>query len=279
MFIRNAWYLAAWSDELGAQPLARRICNQPIVLFRDRQHGVVALEDRCCHRAAPLHRGRVVDAGLQCGYHGLVFDHAGQCVAIPSQVFIPERARVRSYPVVEKDQMIWIWAGDPACADTSKVIDYPFHNDNRNWPHRHTVMHIKANYLLLLDNLLDMTHAAYVHGKTVGGNPMAFVDSKEILTGRPDGLNLMRWLLNVDPPPTYVKAVGLKGKVDRWAEFNFVAPGSVLHWAGALNVGQGAYERGNREGGFSLRTLNVLTPETPILAHHIKSGRYFEIHY
>ncbi len=263
MFIRNAWYLAAWSDELGAAPLARRICNQPVVLYRDRQQGAVALEDRCCHRSAPLHLGRIVDAGLQCGYHGLVFDHTGRCVEIPAQVLIPDRARIRSYPVVEKDQLVWIWMGEADRADATKIIDYPYHDDRANWPHRHTVMHIKASYLLSLDNLLDMTHAAYVHGNTVGGgDPMSFIQAKEELTSRPDGLKLTRWLLDVDPPPTYVKAVGFKGRVDRWAEFNFVAPGSVLHWAGAVNVGQGAYENGNREGGFSIRTLNVLTPET-----------------
>lgn len=262
MFIRNAWYIAAWSDEVDTKPLARRICNQPVVLFRDRQHGAVALEDRCCHRGAPLHLGRVVDSGLQCGYHGLVFDSAGQCVEIPAQVLIPERARIRSYPVVEKDQLIWIWTGDPAKANTSKIIDYPFHNDRKNWPHKHSVLHIKANYLLLVDNLMDNTHVGYVHRTTIGGDPLAFVKAKEILTRRADGLKLMRWLLNVDPPPTYAKAVGFKGKVDRWAEFDYVAPGNVALWSGALNVGEGAYENGKREGGFSLRTLNVLTPET-----------------
>jgi phenylpropionate dioxygenase-like ring-hydroxylating dioxygenase large terminal subunit len=74
MFIRNAWYVAAWGDEIGETPLARRICNEPVVLFRDREGRVAALVDMCCHRGAPLHMGRVVEEGLQCGYHGLVFD-------------------------------------------------------------------------------------------------------------------------------------------------------------------------------------------------------------
>src|SRR4051812_44748138 len=81
--LRNAWYIAAWADELGATPLARRICNEPIVLFRDRDGRAAALEDRCCHRAAPLHLGGVVENGLQCGYHGLIFDGSGRCVTIP----------------------------------------------------------------------------------------------------------------------------------------------------------------------------------------------------
>src|SRR5947207_3301870 len=114
MLLRNAWYIAAWADELGASPLARRICNEPVVLFRDGDGRAAALEDRCCHRAAPLHLGAVVEGGIQCGYHGLTFDASGRCVAIPGQSRIPEEARVRPYPVVEKNQLVWLWMGDPA---------------------------------------------------------------------------------------------------------------------------------------------------------------------
>ena len=103
MFLRNAWYIAAWSDELRDKPLGRRICDEPVVLFRDKDGGATALVDRCCHRSAPLSLGEVVASGIQCGYHGLIFDGSGKCVTVPGQSRIPEDARVRSYPVVEKD--------------------------------------------------------------------------------------------------------------------------------------------------------------------------------
>src|SRR3954454_14282207 len=85
MFIRNAWYIAAWADELSEKPIARRICNEPVVLYRDREGRPGVLLDMCCHRGAPLHLGRVVDQGLECGYHGLIFDRSGQCVCVPGQ--------------------------------------------------------------------------------------------------------------------------------------------------------------------------------------------------
>ena len=129
MLLRNAWYIAAWADELGAEPLARRICGEPLVLFRDKGNRAAGLADRCCHRAAPLHMGSIVEAGLQCGYHGLIFDGSGRCVAIPGQSRIPDDARVRSYPVVEKDQLVWVWMGEAAKADPASIIDFPFHND------------------------------------------------------------------------------------------------------------------------------------------------------
>jgi vanillate O-demethylase monooxygenase subunit len=93
MLLRNVWYIGAWADEVGDKPLARRICGDPVVLFRDDSGKAAALADRCCHRAAPLHLGNLVEAGLQCGYHGLVFDTTGRCVAIPGQKLIPQDAQ------------------------------------------------------------------------------------------------------------------------------------------------------------------------------------------
>jgi vanillate O-demethylase monooxygenase subunit len=262
MFIRNAWYVAAWGHEISQKPLGRRICDQPIVLFRDKANKVAALEDRCCHRGTPLTLGRITDQGIECGYHGLVFDATGRCVRIPGQARIPEGAQVRNYPVVEKDEFIWIWMGDAARADQSQIVDYPYHNDHRKWPHKHEMYYIKANYMLMVDNLMDLTHLGYVHGSTIGGNPIAHVEAKMKTTRKETGLHYIRWLLDSEPPPTYVKAVGFKGRIDRWQEFEFVAPSSVLQWTGALDVGAGAYDQGNREGGFSLRIYHGLTPET-----------------
>src|ERR1700731_1603226 len=121
MLLRNAWYIAAWADELKAEPLARRICDEPIALFRDKDNRAAALADRCCHRAAPLHMGTVVEEGIQCGYHGLVFDRSGRCVRIPGQRRIPQEAAVRSCPVVEKDQLVWVWMGEEGSADAGRI--------------------------------------------------------------------------------------------------------------------------------------------------------------
>jgi phenylpropionate dioxygenase-like ring-hydroxylating dioxygenase large terminal subunit len=261
MLLRNAWYIAAWTDEVGAQPLARRICDEPIVLFRDGAGYAAALTDRCCHRAAPLHMGTVVEEGIQCGYHGLVIDGSGRCVHIPGQMMIPDDARVRAYPLVEKDQMVWVWMGDPARADTAAIVNYPYHNDPGKWPNKHDVYPIKANYMLMVDNLMDLTHLGYLHAKTVGGNPAAHVEAEMKTTRTPTGLKFTRWMRNSVPPPTYVKAAGFTGRVDRWQEFEFVAPGSVLQWTGAADAGNGAAD-GKRDGCFQFRLFHGLTPET-----------------
>jgi len=262
MFIHNEWYIAAWGAEIKGRPFARTILNQPVVLYRDRTGTVAALEDRCCHRGTPLAYGTVVAQGLQCGYHGLVFDASGACVCVPGQDHIPARARVRSYSVVEQDEFVWIWMGAAEQADPARIVSYPYHNDYAKWPHKNATMHVKCNYLLLIDNLMDLTHLGYVHGRTVGGSPIAHVEAKMQTTPTPTGVKFIRWMLNSVPPATYVKAAGFKGRVDRWQEFEFIAPGSVLQFTGALDVGAGAYEQGKREGGFALRIYHGLTPET-----------------
>lgn len=262
MIIKNAWYIASWADEVSTTPLARRICNEPIVLYRTLDGQVAALLDVCCHRAAPLHFGTVVPEGLQCGYHGLTFDASGRCVRIPGQDRIPDSARVRGFPVVEKDAFIWIWMGDPAAADTSLIVDYPYHNNPASWPYKKTTYHINGNYMLMVDNLMDLTHLGYVHVSTIGGNPATHVDAKMETTRTPRGIKFTRWMLESIPPASYCKGVPFTGRVDRWQEFEYVAPGSIIQWSGAVDANTGAYDQGKRDGGFSLRIFHGLTPET-----------------
>jgi phenylpropionate dioxygenase-like ring-hydroxylating dioxygenase large terminal subunit len=261
MFIRNAWYVAAWADEVSDTPLARRICNEPVVLYRDQQNCAAALLDMCCHRGAPLHIGKVVEQGLQCGYHGLLFDRSGKCVHVPGQDHIIERTRVRSFPVIEQDAMIGIWMGDPAKADPATIVPWPYHNDPVNWPHRHTMYPIKGAAMLMVDNLMDLTHLGYVHTSTIGGNPMAHVEAKMETERTPLGVKFTRWMLNSLPPPTYVKAVGFQGRIDRCQRFEFVAPGSVLQWTGATEAG-GYRDGDTSDDELAFRLYHGLTPET-----------------
>jgi len=260
MFLRNAWYIAAWADELKTAPLARRICNEPLVLFRGRDGAVAALDDRCCHRAAPLSRGTLVEEGIQCGYHGLIIDGAGQCVRVPGQKLVPDTARVRSYPAVEKNSMVWVWMGAAEKADPARIVDYPYHDDPGKWPNKHDVYPIKGNYMLMVDNLMDLTHLGYLHARTVGGTPAVHVEAEMKTTRTERGLHFFRWMKNSPPPPSYVRAAGFAGRVDRFQEFEYVAPGTILQWTGADDVGSA--KAGTPDCPFQFRLFHGLTPET-----------------
>ncbi len=272
---RNVWYQAAWSAELGATPLARTFLNQPVVLFRGADGKVGALEDRCCHRGSPLSMGAVVPNGLQCGYHGLIFDAAGKCVHIPGQDSIPPQARVRSFPLVERQEFLWIWMGDAEKADPRTMVDYPWNDDRKRWPHRHGKLRVQCNYMLLMDNLMDLTHIPFVHRKTVGGGVvMEQVNARMDVKRTENGVHFVRWMLGITPPPTYVRAAGFAPgvKVDRWQDFEFVAPASVIQWTGALETGRGAEENRDQPGGFSLRMYHGGTPETVGSCHYFWTG-------
>jgi vanillate O-demethylase monooxygenase subunit len=231
------------------------------VLYRDAQGVAAGLADRCCHRGTPLHLGRVTPDGLECGYHGLVFARDGACVRIPGQTRVQPNARVRGYPIVEQNGFVWIWMGEPDAADRKLLVEYPYHDDPARWPHKHTTYPIAANYMHLVDNLMDLTHLGYVHGGTIGGDPNTHVDARMETHATPRGLKFTRWMLDSVPPPTYTKAVGFRGRVDRWQEFEYIAPGSIVQWSGATDAGTGAVD-GKREGGFSLRLFHGITPET-----------------
>ena len=263
----NAWYHAAWAYEIkDEKPLARTLLNEEIVLFKDAEGKVHALEDRCCHRATPLRLGDVVTEGLQCGYHGLIFNGAGKCVRIPGQEKIPPYAKVRSFPIIERQEIVWIWMGDPTLADEAElIVDFPWNDDHENWPHFHDMYEVECNYMLLIDNLMDLTHIPYIHRNTFGGgNQKGPVDASMDVTPRDTGVHYIRWMEGIVPPPTYVKGAGFKEGtlVDRWQEFEYVVPSTVVQWTGALEVGRGAKDNREQPGGFNIRLYHGVTPRT-----------------
>ena len=172
MFVNNAWYIAAQSDELGQTPsantlLARTLLEQPVVLYRREDGTPVALEDRCCHRRAPLSKGRVEGDQLRCGYHGLLFEPGGRCVWAPGTDRVPAAARVRAYPALEKHRWIWVWMGDAAKADPALIPDLHY-NDSPGWTSAFDCLPVKADYFLLVENLMDLSHVAFTHLNSIG---------------------------------------------------------------------------------------------------------------
>ncbi|HUB94855.1 MAG TPA: Rieske 2Fe-2S domain-containing protein, partial [Stellaceae bacterium] len=165
--LRNQWYCAALSKEIGRTPLARTFLGEPVVMYRASDGAAVALEDRCCHRRAPLSRGAVEGDNLRCGYHGLLYEPGGQVIWAPGQDKLPPGARVRRYPLTEKHGWTWIWMGDPALADPEAAPAFHWY-DAPGWASVGSCLPVKANYLLLVDNLLDLSHLAFLHIKTIG---------------------------------------------------------------------------------------------------------------
>ncbi len=172
MFLKNVWYCAGWDYELTqakSSVLARKMAGEYLALYRKPDGGVVAFEDRCPHRQAALSLGRKEGDSLRCMYHGLKFGPDGACTEIPGQDVIPKGARVRTYPVLEKDNWIWVWMGDPARADPA-LVPFAVGYDDLNYNIRTSQMTIQADYRLEIANLVDLSHISWVHENTVGGS-------------------------------------------------------------------------------------------------------------
>lgn len=255
-FLRNSWYVAAWDREITRNLLARVILEEPIVLFRKADGTAVALEDRCCHRQLPLSMGSLINDSLRCGYHGLRFDASGKCVEIPGQESIPPQARVRAYPLHEKFNWVWIWMGEAEKADPALIPNW-WWAEHPDWAFtRPERVHVKCNYQLVSDNVLDVTHLAYVHASSIGASSITeFPASVEREERR---VRLTRWIKDRPPPPLYKKAGGFPGNVDRWQIVEHVPPCFTVNFAGCQD----------KERRIELMALSAPTPETAGTTHY-----------
>jgi vanillate O-demethylase monooxygenase subunit len=272
MYVRNAWYVAAWDHELSRSMLRRIILDEPVVLFRSTEGEPVALEDRCCHRQAPLSLGKLVGNVVTCPYHGLQYDTSGRCIKVPSQEKIPPNARVRSYPVVEKNHWIWIWAGDPAKADPALIEDFHWMDDPA-WRFGGSYLHVDGNYLLVVENLLDTTHLPFLHPHTLGTD--SFARSEFDVKREGDRITVSRYLMDDLPAPFHKQMGGFPDgmKVDRWQITHYGPPCFVKLDVGSAPVGT-AVRQGERGKGVNMWNLNAITPETEKTAHYFFAQAY-----
>lgn len=261
-FPLNAWYAAAYDVEVSRSLLARTVCNQKLVLYRQTDGRVAALEDACWHRLLPLSMGRLEGDEVVCGYHGLVFNAEGRCTHMPSQETINPAACVRRFPVAEKHRFVWVWPGDPALADESLIPDLHWNHDPA-WAGDGKMIRVKCDYRLVIDNLMDLTHETFVHGSSIGNRAVA--EAPFVATHGERMATVTRWMENIEAPPFWAgqiqQARGYQGPVDRWQIIRFEAPCTVAIDVGVAPAGSGA-PQGDRSQGVNGMVLNTITPET-----------------
>jgi len=222
-YARNTWYVAAWSHQVAdGEPFAMQILGDRLVLFRTASGQIAALEDRCVHRLAPLSLGRCEGEHLRCMYHGLLFDTDGKVIEIPGQDLIPASAKVRDYPVVERDSWIWVWMGDFAAADESLIpASRPL--DDPDYIFRHGFLDYDAEAQLINDNLLDFSHLSFVHAESfnLGSDPAA---TQARVTQLENGIRYERWM---EALPT--NGAGQPDTpADSFMGYDFLIPGILL---------------------------------------------------
>jgi len=157
----DCWYALVPSGSVGRELLALRALGRPVVLFRTKDGGVVALEDRCAHRAYPLSAGALVEDTVRCGLCGFVYDTDGQCVQVPTQSRVPFGAAVTAYPTQERDGLVWVWFGEPGRARLHRLPDLPWLT-GEGWETVAGRTELGAGYLLLHENFADVTQVPFV---------------------------------------------------------------------------------------------------------------------
>lgn len=251
-YVKNCWYPIGFSREFPAGDLqGLKVASKPVVIWRTAEGEVVAFDDRCCHKRFPLSESKLLDDGrLECAYHGLCYDNSGKCVEIPSQPdkAIPPQARLRTVPVKEQDGVVWLWPGDPEQASTlepprtQEVVSDEFISVGSPNP-----LEVPANYLLLIENLLDITHFYPLHDGNIGDKANSLIPV-ELEEGISEGYEYVKTIRRVDgyEQPPYLREWFLYDVVERLHTHCMVNPGMArvnMHVAPSGQLGTEA-ERG-----------------------------------
>lgn len=260
-YVRNVWYMAAWAGEVPEGGfLTRKLLDKPWLLMRLADGSFAMLADRCPHRFAPLSMGERVGDTLRCAYHGLGFDAAGKCVHNPFGGPPPEGARVASLPVVERHGALWFWPGDQALADPAAIPDFAFCTGPEHL-RDHFVM--QANYELVSDNLMDLSHAEFIHKESFGTNGTLLVHGKQTVLTEDDGAIWNNWDITRAEPPEWARPMlGPDARIDQTLHIRWHAPATM-----ALFITLSRSENGEAIVP-PMANPHIITPETQGSSHY-----------
>lgn len=261
-FIRNIWYVSAFSDEVGRELMTRTICKEPVLMFRREDGSAVAMGNRCPHRFAPLHMGKLSGDQVHCPYHGLVYNAEGQCVHNPhGNGIIPKGCEVPSYPLVERHGLIWIWFGDHDKIDEALIPDFSCLVDTETFTTCKGVITMESHYELITDNLVDLSHVEFLHEGILGSEAIKHGRHKV----KQEGLTVQsdRWCADGLAPPAWAAMFGNYDKpVDHWLNMRWDPPAHMLLDVGITPTGK------TRDDGIWVFGTDILTPETETSTHY-----------
>jgi phenylpropionate dioxygenase-like ring-hydroxylating dioxygenase large terminal subunit len=254
-YLTNAWHMAGWSNEVGEQPLSRAVCGKRMLIFRKMGDSLAAMEDRCPHRFAPLSLGTRDGDVWTCGYHGLRFGADGLCVGNPFSDRIPAGTSVKTYPVAERNGIIWIWPGNPEAADENAIVDFPFLSDLPANRLLHGYTQMAANYEYGTDNLMDLSHIEFVHKGSFAGAGVIFAGTHEVIQ-EGETLHSNWWMPNVAAPPHTQGIYPPEMRTDHWLDMRWNAPATMRLIVGATPCDA------PRDDGVVVEQIHILTPES-----------------
>ncbi len=267
-YVHNCWYMAAWAEEVPAGGmLSRRLLDRNWVIWRLSDGTLAMLADRCPHRFAPLSKGEVAGDTIRCGYHGLGFDKNGACVHEPFGK-TPPKSHVDALPVVEKDAGIWFWPGDPKLADPTLISDFAFCTGPEHLRDRFTVA---ANYEYVTDNLMDLSHADFVHRESFGTNDALINHGKQTVKHDDDGAIWNNWDMTGAPPQEWQKPMLPEGaRTNQRLHMRWHAPATMALYITFENATTGEHIVP------PMVNPHIITPETQDRSHYFYTREHGE---
>ncbi len=255
-FIRNAWYVACFSEDVPhGRPFGRKLLGENVAFYRKLDGTVVAMKDRCPHRSFPLSASRVDGDEIVCGYHGIRYDSEGRCKLVPTQAGAPRALHVPTFKVIETAPVVWIWMGDPAVAERTPLPPAPWMLDGSGWATSRSYLNVKASYVFLHENLLDLSHLTYLHAATFGTPDYAKAPFETELGS--DTIVVRRTVQPTRLPPIYANPLNMQG-VDaaRIVTSTFWTPGLSVSAVVLRNLEEPEAERTDHH----IRTAQLVTP-------------------
>ena len=258
IFYFDAWYVAGFTADFTDELVGITMLDQPLCLFRKPDGAMAAISDVCPHRFAPLHQGVLKGEAVSCPYHGLEFDAQGKCVHNPHGTGrIPPRSSIRAYPVAERGGVVWVWMGDAAKADEDEIpsLDLIGGEDH---PRVTGYSLTPAEYRLVIDNLLDLNHAPYLHSGTL--SPVG--DTRETTSERGDRYAASHYLMRSIETPLSQQRWFDEPTGDYHISMRWFAPTTLLQTIAMTGEGK-PIETGARTHG-----AHLLTPRDDKSTHY-----------
>jgi phenylpropionate dioxygenase-like ring-hydroxylating dioxygenase large terminal subunit len=197
--LKNFWYACEVAAAITAKPTKVRLLGDDLAIFRGADGAVIALADLCVHRGASLSGGWSKGNCLVCPYHGWEYAADGRCVKIPAappEAVIPSRAKIVTYPVVERYGLVWVFVGDLPEAERPPIPELPEH-DEPGWRALRGEFLWKANYARVVENGVDIAHTPFVHRNSFGNPEAPQIDDHEVIADEWS----CRATVTLSPPP------------------------------------------------------------------------------
>ena len=190
MIEATLWHPVAQSHDVAQTPLAARLLQRDIVLWRDGEGHARAFADQCPHRGARLSLGRVRDNRLECAYHGWQFGPGGQCLHMPAMPdFAPAPVHcARRFEAREAHGLVWVRL--QAGAQDTGLPAFAAEDDSRLRKLNCGPYDVAASAPRIVENFLDVTHFAFIHEGWLGSREATSMDDYQVET-TPTGLRAL----------------------------------------------------------------------------------------